>query len=406
MQFLDFGPFYYDTNISPPPETTTSLTPTSNCQRSGQMLQNPNDCASFYACLNDSCGTLRKVPFQCDLPNQSFDPVQRICTTNPVSGCTNNLQKPNCQYSDSSVTDPMDPTKYYLCVHKLDTVLQQVHRFCPPGLVFDEDSKMCICYNGTIPFCGVSMYSPNLDITDCLDESEVADQPFYAQSECVKAGTFADGYNCNRYYVCVEEDCGSFVKYGINCPKNTKFDAKRKICSSDPSVQCLCSCRNDTFECETAGLFADANCPSQYYECYVDESISINKARLSCPDGTYYNPKCQACTDTKRDKCDIRESCKENDASSSSSSSSSSSTEESESDSGDSCKGMKGKFPIKGEPDCYYVCKRGALVRERCPAKHIFDRHKKICRAKNGHAPTSKNKDLKKILLRVNVGSF
>lgn len=351
-------------------------------------MQDTNDCGSYYVCLNDSCGYLHPVAAACDALDSNFNPVNGTCISQPVDGCSANVTKPKCTVKDASVADPTDPTRYFLCIPTMRTRLVKVHRTCPPNLVFDSDMNLCICNDSVVNTCTVSMNYPNEDESNCLDESELDDPPFYEESQCTKQGTFADGYDCNRYYVCVIEKCGHMIKYGLNCPKNMKFDAKRKECCSDRNIKCICTCRSDTFNCTQPGVFPDINCPSQFYECYMENYFDFIEKRLPCPDGTFYNHKCQACTDSPTDKCHFHS--KEN----------SDSIGSFESDVSDSlCEFMRGHFPVKGEPDCYYHCRRGAMVKEKCPKDCIFDRHKRLCQKKE-----KKNKNLlKTIRFNINI---
>lgn len=376
-------------------KTKKSKSEYQKCTILGETVSDSNDCGSYYVCLNDSCGNIHPVAQTCIAFESNYDPVKRVCASQSVSGCLAELLEPDCQIGDSSVADPSDARRYYLCIQTVQTKLVKMHRFCPPNLVFNDDRKLCICNETVSKSCNMSLSNPDDENTDCLDESELEDPPFYADFLCQKQGVFADGYDCTRYYVCKLEKCGKMVKYGLNCPKNMKFNAKTKECCTDPDTKCVCSCRDDSFTCNYPGLFPDVSCPSQFYECYIDNFIVFKKKRVACPDGTFYNPKCQACTDSPQDKCDFSESSEEHEDSSRYSV---------ESIATDGlCKGMKSRYPVKGEPDCYYRCKDGALTKEKCPENCIFDRLKKYCRPAT---KTDKKNCQKQIKFNINVGKL
>lgn len=57
-------------------------------------------------------------------------------------------------------------------------------------------------------------------------------------SECTRSGYMRDPKNCSKFYYCVDNGNGGFIKYEYNCPTGLAFDTNTNSCNYINQVEC------------------------------------------------------------------------------------------------------------------------------------------------------------------------
>ncbi|XP_068231665.1 uncharacterized protein [Palaemon carinicauda] len=239
------------TNDNPSECSPTCLVPDS-------WLPDPTDCHYFYVChfLNDIISKPRRIACPANRPVFSRDEgrcqakapcvvtCQKPVTISPTAptDIMNTDCNPKCLIPYSSVPDPSDCTRYYICIFLNDLTLEPVRGKCPRTKpFFDPVSMECSkfvncntrCTKPTV-FPASSTESFTFSTTDTEDN---------CLPICKKPDTLVyDPTDCHAYHICTLTETGSLTPIKMKCPKDKSvFDNMVGSCIADTKCNTVCS---------------------------------------------------------------------------------------------------------------------------------------------------------------------
>merc|ERR1712179_788630 len=133
--------------------------------------------------------------------------------------------------TNGSFPDPESCHKYYVCNIMPDGFLK--------GFVCDWPTSEDCKHQVSVVACSslegdeartLCQERLNLEVSPVVIELET-------DLECSDNGTFADPYNCDKYYSCVEID-GQLESFQFDCPPGLLFNAEVGECDYAESVDC------------------------------------------------------------------------------------------------------------------------------------------------------------------------
>lgn len=292
------------------------------------MVPDNNDCHSYYICVKACCGNFTLIKRTCVYP-YTFDPINQVCSNEYPCHTPEPISK--CSETRLFYSHPDDKRRYYVCRRKTTLLFLKKLLTCPDGLKFDNFTKICKCQdNETISNDCSTYFSKFYENDNCVEDhctsvKSLNYQPFFKDTSCTVEGVFADALSCTKYHACYKDKCGKIVKSSLICPGNTLFDPKKRECSCKKHIKCLCTNKNDTFECTEEGAFVNPLCSTMFYQCMKKVKIDYVAKELICPESLFW--------DKKKNMCNLHET--KNDDSSSSDSTESSESGKSKYDSED-----------------------------------------------------------------------
>lgn len=144
---------HFDTGLSEcvPGEACTPTCPPIICQVActgpGDIIANPIECGQYYLCD----AALNAIgPYECPIETPFFN--GKNCVADDTQCCQIQCT-PYCNPGDIQIIDPLDCTKYYICVDE-GNPLETNHFSCPDGENFDIASSKCKEGATCITLCG------------------------------------------------------------------------------------------------------------------------------------------------------------------------------------------------------------------------------------------------------------
>nr|CAD7408481.1 unnamed protein product [Timema cristinae] len=174
--------------------------------------------------------------------------------------------------------DVSNYSNYYLCSPKSSGGYYTYLYHCPSGFLFDSDNGVCTPNASVVygPRCNdYGFYClTNTTLQLCADKD-------------VAAG--GDVYTCNDGNYC-SMDCSSQCSEIVPCTSTTTTTA---------------STTEASFECHSAGRFADTTNCHMYYLCVAKTSGGYYQTLYSCPPGSAYNSTKKTCTYSDYSTCRV-----------------------------------------------------------------------------------------------------
>ncbi|CAH0397875.1 unnamed protein product [Chilo suppressalis] len=336
---------------------------------------NSKNCKNFYRCVSDGKGGYTKYEFTCgegtiwvqeiqacDHDNNGKNCSNTVTTSKPEqvqSSTENNVQS---QYTDienaEGSTKPtstectaegfygneLDCTKFYRCVDDGQGGFIKYDFACGEGTAWDSDVSTCN-HISEVSDCKNSNQNQNQTMND--EEASKATESTSTTKEsssesshsnndvCKQEGYFGNTNVCTKFYRCVDDGKGGFIKYDFDCGEGTIWDQDLTTCNhpqdvANPSCTYVdegsstesisssgsttqsesnsenSSCSQDTtsakpenhrIKCEKAGYYANPDDCKKFYRC-VDwdgngEKFSV--FHFECGEGTIWDPQLDTC---------------------------------------------------------------------------------------------------------------
>ncbi|XP_028173842.1 uncharacterized protein LOC114362587 [Ostrinia furnacalis] len=279
--------------------TTSSLNVDNNCQNSG-FMGDTQDCKKFYRCVEDGNGKYTRYEFACGegtVWDQSIEAcnhawaVSRHCADEGNNNQSGNVEL-TTQHSSSSETEKEDQSYNKPTTQKTST-----------STIYSEPSGY----------------------------------------ECTQEGFYGDNNNCKKFYRCVDNGQGGFIKYEFTCGEGTVWNQDVQTCDHETSDS-KCSSpapgptttkpnyEQDTMspesttkalesstthsentsqkpqspsnKCENEGFYGDPNDCKKFYRCVDDGKGDFTKYEFTCGDGTIWDQEILACNhESSNSKC-------------------------------------------------------------------------------------------------------
>ncbi|XP_053678008.1 mucin-5AC-like [Anopheles nili] len=201
------------------------------------------ECESYLLCITNSYGTLTPVKFFCPY-NAIFSETMYMCVSKELFSCGIEFSTASTPSSTQVITSTIvipTPTpfvcpqtgrysnpdsiyckSYYLCVYDGKMNLIFVELSCPPATIFVEQEHKCVSANEYE--CTPASTELTTPVTTTTE----------VQGRCDTTGGRLANYaanDCKTYLFCAKLTSGEIVEIPLNCPSNTLFDEKLKICS-------------------------------------------------------------------------------------------------------------------------------------------------------------------------------
>ncbi|KAJ0177233.1 hypothetical protein K1T71_007242 [Dendrolimus kikuchii] len=302
--------------------TITSLTTSmmNECKFNG-LFGDSRNCKKFYRCVDNNKGSFIKYEFQCG-EGTVWDPKIEACNHEwAVEKCSNNIQNENSTLTSSSKPIIND-----------EQVVSGGYPANDEPLVSQSDTTQ----------------------TSMVTHSTSWDPSTY--NECVKSGFMGDKQDCKKFYRCVENSKGSYIKYEFMCGEGTVWDQEIEDCNhawavkqcgsgdvaateiagsstqnvvltttSGESITHYITEKNPTSNveaihktstyspadiadsntsqiphvqqtiCEMEGFYGNPRDCKKFYRCVDDGKSGFIKYEFICGDGTFWNNEIQAC---------------------------------------------------------------------------------------------------------------
>ncbi|CAB3224216.1 unnamed protein product [Arctia plantaginis] len=313
------------------------------CKSSG-FTGDKYDCKKFYRCVDNGHG--------------GFSYYEYTCSTGTVWDNRINA----CGSSDCK--------RFYRCVDDGNGSYIRYEFLCGEGTLWDQELKSCN-HAWAVTKCGSNSESLpiNNDLNHKIPPNANADSQissttsaFPTSSEtteqettselCVSSGYFGDIKHCEKFYRCVDNGKGSFIRHEYVCGEGTVWDQSLEACNHRSAVkECdftkntttnvpsegtieysvtfttslkyedspvtqnvlavLLSKNDSSVICTKEGFIADPkNCKS-FYRCVNDGRGGLTKYQYSCGEGTYWNQEILSCDhDTGEADCNSQTTTK------------------------------------------------------------------------------------------------
>ncbi|MPC71412.1 hypothetical protein E2C01_065689 [Portunus trituberculatus] len=303
----------------------------------GLAVPDPWNCTQYYYCLNDEVPT--GTSHSCDTGDH-FDPSVSLCVAGSQCQPICAPCQPDCKgHSEGDfVEDPVDCTKFYVCVHE-DEPSQHPIACEPPTGVFDPVNGLCISGDTCVSSCGGEtchlrcrgnqdlvanpencreyfQCDSNLDLQGPM--TCPSERPYFDGWNCVEDSwkcctpecspychtgdvQIIDPYDCTKYYICSGEGPAHEANHH-SCPHGETFQSSSSNCKA--GAPCLTLCGNHpsfttttsstTFICST---FPDSTSTTPESTTTSTTTTTTDPdcvASINCPDKGNYR-MCEYC---------------------------------------------------------------------------------------------------------------
>ncbi|KPJ08111.1 hypothetical protein RR48_12850 [Papilio machaon] len=190
--------------------------------------------------------------FESGYPTQGYgqtqQPVQNTVglSTNSVPVSDKGVQ---CQ-SAGFMADKNDCKRFYRCVENGLGGFDRFEFYCGEGTMWDSDIQACN-HASSVKDCSIANYntttSSPVEITQSMGtvsievdknvsgqsetESPTTITSLYANNTCTSDGFYGDEKDCKKFYRCVGNQQGGFLKYEFNCGEGTVWDQNIQACN-------------------------------------------------------------------------------------------------------------------------------------------------------------------------------
>ncbi|XP_072931971.1 uncharacterized protein [Epargyreus clarus] len=277
---------------TPSSSSTTSTMPDVNnqCVVNG-FMGNKNDCKKFYRCVDDGKGSFTRYEFTCG-EGTVWDPK--------IEACNYAWAVESCGGNASPVTETSS-------THNLAT---------------EKDEEIDNNYGNQN---NQELSSSTVKTSTVTDENK----------QCQTEGFMGDSNDCKKFYRCVNDGKGSFIRYEFSCGEGTVWDSEINACNHVGSVKTPCSSmpasistessqdytspasqtnptsqsspasvNNDystttkpqrSQRCEQEGFIGDDEDCKKFYRCTDNGQGGFHKYEFTCGEGTVWDQEILAC---------------------------------------------------------------------------------------------------------------
>ncbi|XP_049868738.1 serine-rich adhesin for platelets-like [Pectinophora gossypiella] len=379
------------------------------CQSSG-FMGDENDCSKFYRCVDNGNGAYTRYEFKCGegtvwdpkieacnhpwavekcggsnsgdinkettpVPSQTMSDEQTGTTGVPEKEIDKPTQSPAISVQTTEQPKPTKPPignecsqegfmgdksdckKFYRCVNDGRGGFIKYEFSCGDGTVWDSEQNTCNHENSVKNPCSSSTSSQNENVSESSQESTTqAVQTTSAQSteesnttektstttkpssgkECQQEGFVGDEYDCKKFYRCVDNGRGGYIRYEFSCGEGTVWDPELNTCNhpsgdnrcggtgnqpsstqpdrenDEPITDATSSTTQSSTEqsqattaaqkpipssdtCTSEGFFGDSKDCKKFYRCVDNGKGGYTKYDFNCGDGTIWDDEIQAC---------------------------------------------------------------------------------------------------------------
>ncbi|XP_026317509.1 uncharacterized protein LOC113228424 [Hyposmocoma kahamanoa] len=300
------NPAVNDNNQNKPEQITSTKRPPdqsdgNECHSSG-FMGDKNNCKKFYRCVDNGKGGYTRYEFSCG-EGTVWD--RQIDTCNHAWA----VEKCGGEGSSDIQKEPTSSTQPTMSDEYVDTS-QTTQTEKGPEEGTDE---------------GYNQPSPSTTST--------TQAPYVSSNNiCTQEGFVGDKNNCKKFYRCVDNGKGGYIKYEFTCGEGTVWDQEILGCNHDSgSKQCKSSQQsqsNSTSEgstenevstmpsstenqqttqktesppqsssgqCTSEGFYANRDDCKKFYRCVDNGKDGFTKYDFSCGDGTIWVQEIQAC---------------------------------------------------------------------------------------------------------------
>ncbi|XP_023941328.2 mucin-22 [Bicyclus anynana] len=322
-----YGPEKGETTTNPGKDSSTTKAPSqkNDCESSG-FMGDTNDCKKFYRCVDNGQRGFIKYEFSCG-DGTVWDPELEACnhawtvkhcgTSMPIKGETTSSSVPT-SYPSTIIND-----------FGLTTSASVIQTTTTQKEISEYDS-------GYGQQHSMSTMKPDL-------ETSTSKQTHSQTNHCTTSGFIGDVNDCNKFYRCVDNGNGGFIRHEFSCGEGTVWDPEIEACNhawavkncggSTPSKENILTSSsthlnvvetnsdystqnyidnenttpynnyqttitpngNDNNECLTSGFMADKNDCKKFYRCVDSGNGTYIKYVFSCGEGTLWDPLINAC---------------------------------------------------------------------------------------------------------------
>ncbi|XP_052759372.1 serine-rich adhesin for platelets [Galleria mellonella] len=313
--------FTYFTSTS----TTTNNNIGNNCIASG-FIGDENDCKKFYRCVDNGQGGYIRYEFSCG---------QGTVWDSKIEACNHGWAVEKCGGSDINNINKVETTTAMDSI----TSISHIHSTSPNQHNTDYYDVGYESQNNK-PISSTS-------ITTII----TSEQPTTNGNECSSNGFMSDKNDCKKFYRCVDDGNGNYIRYDFTCGEGTVWDSNIEACNhawavescgkteniphttakpkplneeeinnsypiyndniSDKTTENIqytttrkpIKSNNDT--CSKEGFFGDSNDCKKFYRCVDNNNGGYIKYEFTCGEGTVWDPAINNCNHKSSCKIDI-----------------------------------------------------------------------------------------------------
>lgn len=283
---------------------STDSSSNNKCKSSG-FMGDDNDCKKFYRCVDDGQGSYTRYEFSCG---------EGTVWDQSIEGCNHAWAVKKCGGSFETQTQPQNPI----------TTVEITTTSSSTSYVDDDQG-----------------YKPSTTSTDNTATTQNSEEieTTTKDNECTEEGFFGNSNDCNKFYRCVIDGKGGFIKYEFSCGEGTVWDPEILGCNH-PSEENTCNTsgnsnptttkpsepdrENDEINteatstattttsttnstsltdesqtssgfCESEGFHPDPNDCKKFHRCVDNGNGGYTKYDFTCGDGTVWDQNIQGC---------------------------------------------------------------------------------------------------------------
>ncbi|XP_041978469.1 serine-rich adhesin for platelets [Aricia agestis] len=370
-------------------KTTRSIS-SNGCSEAG-FRGDFNDCSKFYRCVDDGKGSYIQYEFSCG-DGTVWDPKIQACNHKwAVENCNFNNEENNIDSVSQSTTlstaqttkvyhtttsitvasssqstilsstqsgsnackaegfhfDENDCQRFYRCVGDGRGTYIKYEYTCSDGTAWNREINACDYLENTS--CNntrkdnTNVHPTTTDMSQKLTTESSPKNEMALSDErnvCKSDGFYANTEDCTKFYRCVRDGKGGYIKYDFSCGPGTIWVQENQICDHDTGITNCASAstaeepsstnkysttthsttaplttttqkqseESYDSECSSEGFYPHASNCQKFYRC-VNDGKGYTKYDFTCGEGTAWDTNIQACnhiTEVKR--CETHES--------------------------------------------------------------------------------------------------
>ncbi|XP_013142956.1 PREDICTED: mucin-22-like [Papilio polytes] len=204
--------------------------------------------------------------FESDYPTQGYDQTQ-VPIHNTVDISTSSVPVSDkglqCQ-SAGFMSDKNDCKRFYRCVENGLGGFDRFEFSCGEGTVWDSEIQACN-HASSVKDCGIPIYNTttsslvestqstatvpievNKNLSGSETESSTTIEIQYTNNTCKSDGFYGDEYDCKKFYRCVQNQQGDFLKYEFSCGEGTVWDQNIQACNHASTNSAKCKGSTET----------------------------------------------------------------------------------------------------------------------------------------------------------------
>ncbi|VVD00831.1 unnamed protein product [Leptidea sinapis] len=234
INYSETTPLYSNTKQS----STVKPQQSEECKSEG-FYENKDDCTRFYRCVSDGRGGLQRYDFVC---------AEGTAWDTKINTCNHIYNVPSCQHFDNSSPNqeslpnkPIihDGTEMENQSTTVSTTSAGTTTHSPT-----KSPKTTIAASSTEisqTTSTTSSNSANTPKTTILDgdttmTTKTSSMSTIKENDCKDVGFYGNTSDCKKFYRCVEDGKGGFIKYDFDCGEGTIWDQDITTCNHPNDV--------------------------------------------------------------------------------------------------------------------------------------------------------------------------